>query len=215
MLTVLGIDPGSVATGYGVIQTDGIRSFHIAHGHIALGNGDFNHRLGRIHTEISALLEQWHPDEVAIEQVFVSKNALSALKLGQARGAAIASVIVAGLPVAEYAPRTIKQAVVGSGSANKQQVQMMMGDLLGLKLPIQNDAADGLAIALCHAHSRGIKSVLAGRSSRGGSRRRTRWPDPMASVAGMTGSTGKTGKTPVRTVPKAASRIAARKKIVE
>lgn len=181
MLTVLGIDPGSVATGFGVIKTDGVRSFHVTHGHIALGNKDFNARLGKINIEVNALLQQWQPDEVAVEQVFVSNNALSALKLGQARGAAIASVVAAGLPVAEYTPRTVKQAVVGTGAADKMQVQMMMSDMLGIKLPIQADAADGLAIALCHAHSRGIKNVISGRSSRrSGTRRQVRWTESVA-----------------------------------
>ena len=135
MLKVLGIDPGSVKTGYGIIRTDGVRSFHVTHGHIALGQSDFNQRLGRIHTEITGLLNEWQPDEIAIEQVFMSNNAMSALKLGQVRGAAIASVIAAGIPVFKYTPRTVKQSVVGSGSAAKSQVQVMIAEMLGIKLP--------------------------------------------------------------------------------
>lgn len=175
MLVVLGIDPGSVVTGYGLVKTDGVRSFHVAHGHIALGGDDFNQRLGRIQREIAHLLQQWQPDQVAVEQVFVSKNPMSALKLGQARGAAIATAVAAELPVFEYTARTVKQAVTGTGSAAKQQVQGMVCQLLCLDEPLQNDAADGLAIALCHANSMRLGSLgkVSGRNSGGARRRRS------------------------------------------
>jgi len=155
LIRVMGIDPGSVITGYGVIETDGIRSFHLAHGHIRVEGETFMHRLGHIHAAIGEVVAEWRPAEVAIEQVFLSNNAMSALKLGQARGAAITAVVSRAILVAEYAPRAIKQVVTGSGGADKAQVQVMVRAMLELGSTVQADAADGLAIALCHAHSRG------------------------------------------------------------
>lgn len=154
LIRVLGIDPGSVVTGYGVIETDGVRSFHLAHGHIRVKGDSFAERLGHIHRAIGEIVLQWLPAEVAIEQVFMSSNPMSALKLGQARGAAITAVATRDIAVSEYAPRAIKQVVTGSGSAEKAQVQTMVRALLDLQAELQADAADGLAIALCHAHSR-------------------------------------------------------------
>lgn len=185
MITILGIDPGSVNTGYGVVRTDGVRSFCSDYGHWSLKSSadgdDFNQRLGRLHNHINELLEQHQPDEVAIEQVFLSKSVSSALKLGHARGAAIAAVVTHCLPVYEYTPRTIKQAVVGSGAAGKEQVGRMVVQLLGLSDLPQVDAADALAIALCHCHSRGSllhsrNSGASPQASRGRGRRRSvRW----------------------------------------
>lgn len=182
MITILGIDPGSVNTGYGVLRTDGVRSFCSDYGHWSLkksaAGDDFNQRLGRLHNHINELLEQHQPDEVAIEQVFLSKSVSSALKLGHARGAAIAAVVTHALPVYEYTPRTIKQAVVGSGAAGKEQVGRMVVQLLGLTDLPQTDAADALAIALCHCHSRGSfrHSGAPASASRGSGRRRSqRW----------------------------------------
>ncbi|MBX2883331.1 MAG: crossover junction endodeoxyribonuclease RuvC [Granulosicoccus sp.] len=154
LIRVLGIDPGSVVTGYGVIETDGSRSFHLAHGHIRARGNCFAEKLGHIHQSLGDVIEQWQPQEAAIEQVFLSNNAMSALKLGQARGAAVTAVISQHLSVAEYAPRAVKKVVTGSGSANKQQVQTMVRSLLQISKSLQVDAADGLAIAICHAHSR-------------------------------------------------------------
>jgi len=150
---VLGIDPGSVITGYGVIDSNGARSVYVAHGHIRVKGDTFPEKLGHIHTALAGVIDQWQPEQVAIEQVFISNNPMSALKLGQARGAALTAVVTQGLPVSEYAARTIKQVVTGSGSSDKQQVQVMVKSLLGLNRPVQVDAGDGLAIALCHAHA--------------------------------------------------------------
>lgn len=166
LLRILGIDPGSVITGYGVIETDGIRNFYLAHGHIKVEGETFPDKLGHIHYRIGQVLEEWQPDEAAVEQVFVSNNAMSALKLGQARGAAISAVVTRAISVAEYTPRSVKQAVVGTGAADKKQVQVMIKTLLNLKDPVQADAADGLAISICHAHSRKMP-VSSSRRSRG------------------------------------------------
>lgn len=166
MIRILGIDPGSVVTGYGVIDTDGIRNFHVAHGHIRVEGDNFPDRLGHIHYSVNKVIEEWHPDEAAIEQVFVSNNAMSALKLGQARGAAITALVTNALPVAEYTARSVKQAVVGTGAADKKQVQVMVKTLLGMSKVLQADAADGLAISICHANTR--LSINTGRTRRRG-----------------------------------------------
>ena len=165
MTRVLGIDPGSRVTGYGVIETDGVRSRHLGSGCIRTASGGFPGRLGEIFTGIRAVLDEWRPGEVAIEQVFVSRNASSALKLGQARGAAITACAVQDMPVAEYSARQIKQAVVGSGAADKAQVQHMVKVLLKLPATPQEDAADALAAALCHAHTQHSMINMAGAKS--------------------------------------------------
>lgn len=170
LIRVLGIDPGSVITGYGLIETDGARNFHLAHGHIRVKGDNFAEKLGHIHAALGEVIIQWQPHEVAIEQVFLSNNAMSALKLGQARGAAITAAVSRQLSVSEYAPRLVKKVVTGSGSADKQQVQTMVRSILQIVNALQVDAADGLAIAICHAHSRrapGGVSVPARKRSRG------------------------------------------------
>ncbi len=156
MPRILGIDPGSQRTGIGVIDTDGIgASRHVFHGAIVLlDNENFPLRLKQIFEEICGVIEQHRPDEVAIERVFMARNADSALKLGQARGAAICAVVNRGLNVAEYAAKEIKQAIVGRGAAGKGQIQHMVGVLLNLQQKLQADAADALAVALTHAHTR-------------------------------------------------------------
>lgn len=159
---ILGIDPGSVVTGYGVVDTDGVRHFHVAHGHIKAQGETFPQRLGYIHQSIVDVLERWNPQETAVEQVFMSSNAMSALKLGQARGAAISALVSRALPVAEYSAKNVKLAVVGAGAADKKQVQKMVGTLLGISTPLQSDAADGLAICICHANTR--SSITPARS---------------------------------------------------
>jgi len=168
---VLGIDPGSTITGFGIIDSNGSRSVYVSHGHIRVKGESFPDRLGHIFSALSDVIEQWHPDQVAIEQVFLSNNPMSALKLGQARGAAITAVVNQGLPVSEYAARSVKQVVTGSGSSQKEQVQIMVKSLLGLNRPVQVDAADGLAIAICHAHS-GLSA--GGKAGRAAPRRRQR-----------------------------------------
>ncbi|MGB5450599.1 MAG: crossover junction endodeoxyribonuclease RuvC [Sedimenticolaceae bacterium] len=162
MTRVLGIDPGSRVTGYGVIESDGVRSRRLDSGCIRTLSGDFPDRLGEIFKGLRAVLGQWQPDEVAIEQVFVSRNASSALKLGQARGAAISAVVTLELPVFEYTPAAVKQGLVGSGRAEKEQVQHMVRIILGLQGKMGLDESDALAIALCHAHSHATRRHIEG-----------------------------------------------------
>ena len=156
MTRILGIDPGSQRTGIGIIEVDDAgRSRHVFNTALQLlGNDSFPGRLKQIFDEISAIIADYAPQEAAVERVFVSRNADSALKLGQARGAAICAVVSRGLAISEYAAREVKQSVVGTGSGDKTQVQHMVGVLLNLDAKLQADAADALAIALTHAHVR-------------------------------------------------------------
>jgi crossover junction endodeoxyribonuclease RuvC len=154
---VLGIDPGSRVTGYGLVAVTPRGAGYLASGCIRPRSAAFVDRLGEIYHGIAALIREHAPDEVAIEQVFLASNPASALKLGQARGAAIAAAAAAGLPVAEYAARTVKLAVVGSGRASKSQVQHMVRVLLRLSGTPAADAADALAIALCHVNTARLK----------------------------------------------------------
>ena len=158
---ILGIDPGSRITGYGIVDSDGVRSGHVASGCIRLGEASVAERLGAIFAEVQALARRFEPGELAIEQVFVARNAAAALKLGQARGAAICAAVSAGMTVSEYAPRAVKQAVVGTGRAEKPQVQHMVRVLLGLREAPAEDAADALAVALCHHHTAGTLHRMA------------------------------------------------------
>ena len=174
LIRVLGIDPGSVVTGFGLIESDGARSFHLAHGHIRVKGDSFAERLGHIHFALGEVISEWQPQEVAIEQVFLSNNAMSALKLGQARGAAITAAVSRQLTVAEYAPRLVKKVVTGSGSADKHQVQTMVRAMLQITKTLQVDAADGLAIAICHAHSRNSRAALSDNASVLAPRKRAR-----------------------------------------
>ena len=137
----------------GIIEVQGDRVVPVYYGAIKAGNGEFTERLGIIFSELQRLIREYQPVEAAIETVFVANNAASAIKLGQARGAAVCAAISCNLPVSEYSPRSVKQAIVGRGGADKEQVQHMVGMLLGIKGPIQNDAADALAIALCHQNT--------------------------------------------------------------
>ncbi len=151
--TIIGVDPGSRVTGFGIINSDGRKSKYLASGCLRLGNISFPERLQKIFHELTAVIDLHQPEVAAIEQVFMRENASSALKLGQARGAAIVALVNSGMTVAEYAPRAIKQAVVGYGAASKDQVQHMVKSLLGIQGELQEDASDALAIALCHAHT--------------------------------------------------------------
>ena len=160
IIRILGIDPGSRTTGIGIIDTDGRNNKSVHYQPIKCGNGEFPDRLKVIFTEITALIHKYQPDEVSIETVFMAKNAGSALKLGQARGAAICAAVAMDLPVYEYAPKAIKQSVVGKGGAAKSQVQYMVSLLLNIKENIQEDAADALAAAICHANSRWTISAI-------------------------------------------------------
>ncbi len=137
----------------GIIEVNGDRVTPVYFGAIKAGSGEFTERLGIIFSELQQLIKEHQPDQAAIETVFMAHNAASAIKLGQARGAAVCAAISCDVPVSEYSPRTIKQAIVGRGGADKTQVQHMVGLLLGIKGPIQNDAADALAVALCHQHT--------------------------------------------------------------
>lgn len=152
-MRILGIDPGSRCTGYGIIEVRGDRALCITHGVIKTGGAEFPQRLGVIFSGLQELISLHHPDAVAVESVFVSRNPSSALKLGQARGAAICAAIERGLPVSEYSPRSVKQAIVGRGGAEKEQVEHMVVVLLQLKEKLAEDAADALAVALCHQHT--------------------------------------------------------------
>lgn len=161
MRRILGIDPGSRFTGYGIIDSDGRTSRHVASGCIRLdSNENLPKRLAVIFAQVAALVEEFRPLELAIEEVFMAKNAGSALKLGQARGAAICAATSQGLGVSEYSARGIKLAVVGTGSADKAQVQHMVRMLLGLASAPGADQADALAVALAHAHSFGLNQRL-------------------------------------------------------
>ena len=153
---VFGIDPGSERTGYGCVETDGRRHRLVTCGAIAASAGDsFPARLARIHRELLARLAECRPELVVVENVFYAANARSALKLGHARGVAILAAVEAGCEVLEYTPAEVKRAVVGYGRADKRQVQQMIKLLLGLeKAPTPHDAADALAVAICHVHSR-------------------------------------------------------------
>ena len=153
MPIILGIDPGSRITGFGIIQSDGQYSEYITSGCIKLTDKTFPARLQQLFTGLSQIIQTHQPQDAAIEQVFMHNNANSALKLGQARGAAITAVVTHNLPLAEYAARQVKQAVVGHGAADKAQVQHMVKTILKLTGDIQIDASDALAIALCHAHT--------------------------------------------------------------
>ncbi|MBN27885.1 MAG: crossover junction endodeoxyribonuclease RuvC [Alteromonadaceae bacterium] len=162
MAIILGIDPGSRITGYGVIQRVGRQQQYLGSGCIRMQGDALAPRLQQIFDGVSQLILQYKPDMFAIEQVFMAKNPDSALKLGQARGAAIVAASNQGLDVAEYSARQIKQSVVGNGNAQKTQVQHMVTVILKLPGTPQADAADALAVALCHSHSEENLIKMAG-----------------------------------------------------
>jgi crossover junction endodeoxyribonuclease RuvC len=153
MTLILGIDPGSLKTGFGIISHEGSRSEYITSGIIRLPRTNLPERLKIIFDGVTEIVEQYCPQQLAIEEVFMARDAKAAIKLGQARGAAIVACVNQNMPVFEYAAKTIKQAVVGTGSADKQQVQHMVKALLKLPAEPPEDAADALAAALCHAHT--------------------------------------------------------------
>jgi crossover junction endodeoxyribonuclease RuvC len=162
VIRILGIDPGSVHTGYGIIDVDGNHPVHVTHGILRVRGESLAEKLDLIFRRFSEIIEEFTPEEAAIEQVFMHKNADSALKLGQARGAAVTACARHGLGVFEYTANQIKQATVGQGHAAKQQVQHMVKVLLCLREAPQSDAADALAVALCHGHSREGRRRMAG-----------------------------------------------------
>ncbi|WP_041523077.1 crossover junction endodeoxyribonuclease RuvC [Gilvimarinus agarilyticus] len=153
MAIIMGVDPGSRKTGFGLINTVGGRSEYITSGVVRVPDVSLPERLKVIFDSVSELIERYIPEQFAIEQVFMAKNAGSALKLGQARGAAIVAAVNQGVPVHEYEARKVKQAITGTGAADKLQVQHMVKTLLKLPAAPQEDAADALAIALCHINS--------------------------------------------------------------
>ncbi|MBS0395533.1 MAG: crossover junction endodeoxyribonuclease RuvC [Proteobacteria bacterium] len=158
---ILGLDPGSRATGFGVVDVGPAGPCYVASGTIRAAAGDFPGRLHEIYAGVAALVAEYAPGEIAIERVFVNRNPDSALKLGQARGAALSATFGSRAAIYEYSPRAVKLGVVGTGAAEKAQVQRMVGALLGLSGRLGGDAADALAIALCHAHGRATRLAVA------------------------------------------------------
>ena len=158
---ILGLDPGSQATGFGVIDWIDGDARYVASGAIRTGGREFPPRLRQIFEGVAQLMREYRPGEVAIERVFMHRNADSALKLGQARGAALCAAFTLDPEVFEYAPREVKLAVVGEGGAQKEQVQLMVRTLLKLQGELGADAADAIGIALCHAYSRQARRAVA------------------------------------------------------
>lgn len=162
MAIILGIDPGYCVTGFGIIDAKLEKYHYIASGCIRLQRLRPDEKMQKIFVSLTAMINKYQPDTVAIEQIFMHRNPSSAIKLGQARGVAIVSVAQAGLLLAEYSAKQIKQAVTGYGAAEKTQVQQMVQVLLNLSGRPQSDAADALAIAICHANSdRGFAKTLS------------------------------------------------------
>jgi crossover junction endodeoxyribonuclease RuvC len=159
MTRILGIDPGSRLTGFGIIEKQNQKSLYITSGCIKMTTEAMPQRLFEIYQGINQIIEEYQPTVAAIEQIFMYRNAASALKLGQARGVAIVAAVQYQLTIYEYAPTQIKQAIVGKGHADKQQVQHMVKVLLCLPKTPQADAADALAVALCHTHNTNNKSL--------------------------------------------------------
>jgi crossover junction endodeoxyribonuclease RuvC len=151
-MVIIGIDPGSRITGYGIIRIESNQSFHITSGCIRITADNVSMRLLQIFRNLQEIIQIYQPMEAAIEQIFMHQNPGAALKLGQARGAAMVAL---AMPVTEYSARQVKQSVVGYGAAKKEQVQHMVQRLLNISEKLQADTADALAVALCHAHSRG------------------------------------------------------------
>lgn len=159
-VVVLGLDPGSRVTGFGVVAEVSGQACLVEAGTIRTGTGDMAARLGVIYSRVAAVIERHAPVEAAIENVFVDKNAASALKLGQARGAAMAACAVAGLSVAGYEPSKVKKSLVGAGAADKKQVAFMVARVLGVKNPDWAvDASDALAVAVCHLNERRFRKM--------------------------------------------------------
>jgi crossover junction endodeoxyribonuclease RuvC len=162
MTIILGVDPGSQKTGFGVIEVTGNHHRYITSGVIRLPQGALPVRLDIIFRSLSSIIAEYSPAEAAVEEVFMAKSAGSALKLGQARGAAVVACVSHNVLVAEYTAQQIKKAVVGTGAADKAQIQHMVKILLNLPAAPQEDAADALAAAICHANARqGLQSMSA------------------------------------------------------
>ena len=157
---IIGIDPGLRNTGWGVIEAEGARLSYVADGSVhSDADAPLATRLLQIHTQLAEILQRYAPDEAAIEETFVNKDARATLKLGQARGAAMLAPALAGISVAEYAPNVVKKSVVGAGHAEKDQVKHMVKLLLPRAELNSADSIDALAIAICHAHHRGVQTL--------------------------------------------------------
>jgi crossover junction endodeoxyribonuclease RuvC len=158
---IIGIDPGLRRTGWGVVDCAGTRLSHVADGvAISEDSSSLAERLVQLRDQLMAVIVAWKPDEAAVEETFVNRDARATLKLGQARGIAMMVPAAAGLAVAEYAPNMVKKSVVGTGHAEKGQIRHMVGVLLPRAKPQSADAADALAIAICHAHHRTRRSLV-------------------------------------------------------
>jgi crossover junction endodeoxyribonuclease RuvC len=152
-MRIIGVDPGSTVTGYGIVEEVNNKLSHVASGRVVSSSRmDFHHRLKRIYTELEKVIASYEPVVMAVEDLFIARNIKSALKLGHARGVAILAGLNSELPIAEYSPLEVKKALVGYGRAQKVQVQEMVRTLLGLAEPPDADTADALAVAICHLH---------------------------------------------------------------
>ena len=161
-IRIIGIDPGLRRTGWGVIESDGVRLSYVASGHLTSTSDEaLAYRLRELFEGISSVINAWQPREAAVEETFVNDNAKATLKLGQARGMALLAPAMRGMAVAEYPPNLIKKTVVGAGHAEKRQIQAMIGFLLPKAKFQSADEADALAIAICHANHRGVKALAA------------------------------------------------------
>jgi crossover junction endodeoxyribonuclease RuvC len=157
---IIGIDPGLRRTGWGMIACEGSRLSHIADGVLTSDQTlSLAERLVQLRTQLAQVIAEWRPDEAAVEETFVNTDARATLKLGQARGIALLVPAEAGIPIAEYAPNQVKKTVVGAGHAEKDQIHHMVKILLPRAQPKSADAADALAIAICHAHHRGVQNL--------------------------------------------------------
>lgn len=164
-MRLIGLDPGLRKTGWGIVDFDGIRLGYVACGVISTSASMIMAgRLAILYGGLAEVIKMWHPTLAAVEETFVNKNATSTLKLGQARGVVLLAPAIAGLDVAEYHNRIVKRSVVGTGSATKQQIQMMVRHLLPAAAPQSADAADALAVAICHAHHSlgGVQRAVGG-----------------------------------------------------
>ena len=164
---ILGVDPGLVRTGWGLVEAEGTRLRHVANGECASGKGTLGMRLLRLQRQLSGIVEDYAPEEAAVEDSFVNRNARVALMLGHARAVALLVATSAGVPLSEYAPNAVKRTVTGSGHADKRQIDYMVRSLLPGVAPAGEHAADALAIAICHAfQSGGVLGALTGKVAR-------------------------------------------------
>lgn len=162
MIRLLGLDPGLRYTGWGIVEAEGNRLRYVADGVVASDASEsLACRLRALHDGLAVLIARYQPDEAAVEEVFVNRNGASTLKLGQARGVVLLAPALAGLEVGEYSTRAIKKAVVGTGAATKEQVAMMVRQMLPAAIMKRADASDALAVAICHAHHRASAQRLA------------------------------------------------------